>query len=734
MRKFFSIAIFITLFLSVLHPSISAKEITEKVIVIYEDKIDETTITKLNGHVTETYEHVSVVIADIPLSAIELLEKDDAVLSVEVDQVVRVNQVTKNWGLDEIKAPAAWESGYTGKGVNVAVLDTGIAQHKDLSIAGGVSFILHEPSFLDENGHGTHVAGIIGSKNHSIGVAPDVNLYAVKVLDKTGEGLVSSIIAGIDWAMSHNIDIINISLGAPQDSKSLKNIIDKAYDNGILIVAAAGNSGGGSSDTVQYPARHEAVIAVSAIDSSRNRPSFSATGPSIEVTAPGTNIFSTYLGNGYISMSGTSMAAPHVTGILALLKEAYPTLTHQQLREKLQQTAIDMGDEGRDPLFGFGLVQAPLFVELKEGDRRPEVIQLKLDLAEAGFPVPGNTTNYFGPITATIVRDFQVAFDLEVTGIADKNTLTILQKVLDGEIERPVVELILQEGDRRPEVIQLKLDLAEAGFPVPGNTTNYFGPVTTSVVSEFQGAFDLEVTGIADKKTLTTLQKVLDGEIERPVVELILQDGDRRPEVIQLKLDLAKVGFPVPGNTTNYFGPITASVVSEFQAAFLLGVTGVANAETLTSLDKAIRGDILFLQEGDRRSEVIQLKIDLEHAGFFVSSSPTNFYGPITTSTVKEFQAAYGLPVDGIAGPRTLGKINEISSILKEGNRRPEVIQLKLDLEKLGFFISTNPTNFYGPITTSTVKEFQAAYNLPVTGIADLETRDKLQELVENQS
>ncbi|MCD8500724.1 MAG: peptidoglycan-binding protein [Bacillaceae bacterium] len=143
-------------------------------------------------------------------------------------------------------------------------------------------------------------------------------------------------------------------------------------------------------------------------------------------------------------------------------------------------------------------------------------------------------------------------------------------------------------------------------------------------------------------------------------LRVTLREGDRRPEVIDLKVNLEKVGFRVSTNPTDFYGSVTARKVRMFQAAFNLNPTGIADIITLDTLRRAVNGEILFMKEGDRRPEVIQLKQDLERVGFFVSSNPTNFYGPLTTRRVKEFQRRHRLPVDGVAGPRMLEKLAEL--------------------------------------------------------------------------
>lgn len=345
-------------------PATKAETRTDRVIVVFKDKIDKKTIDHVNGKIDQSFRNVSAVSVQVPSQDIATLKKSKNVLAVEQDQKVRIAGQVEDWGIKDVQAPMSWKSNYTGKGVKVAVLDTGISKHDDLQVAGGVSFSSYTKSYSDDNGHGTHVAGIIGAKNNGIGVvgvAPDASLYAVKVLDSEGDGYLSDIISGIDWSIKNHMDVINLSFGTPENSVALQQIVDEAYNKGILVVAAAGNGGNtaGTGDTIEYPAKYPSVIAVGAVDQNNKRGTFSATGSDLEVAAPGVNVLSTYMNNEFAYMSGTSMAAPFVSGTLALLKQANPTLTNIQIREKLDSSAIDLGVKGKDALYGFGLIQAP---------------------------------------------------------------------------------------------------------------------------------------------------------------------------------------------------------------------------------------------------------------------------------------------------------------------------------------------------------------------------------------
>ncbi|HZG70179.1 MAG TPA: S8 family peptidase [Chondromyces sp.] len=361
MKKFLSVCLAGSLAISIYSPFVAsaASDEQQKVIVVFEDKVDKEAVTDAEGKINQQFKNIPVASVTVPADEVKELKNDPSVVHVEKDILVHTKAQTIDWGIQATNTPVAWKQGYTGKGIKVAVVDTGVSPHKDLVLAGGKSFVNYTSSYTDDNGHGTHVAGIIGAKDNQIGtkgVAPDAGIYAVKSLDRNGAGYLSSILAGVDWAITNKMDIINLSLGTQTHSEAFQTLVDKAYSNGILIVAAAGNDGtaNGSGDTVDYPARYDSVVGVAAVDSSYRRASFSSTGNAVEVAAPGVSILATYLNNGYARMSGTSMAAPYIAGELALLKQANPTASNTDLRKKLIESSKDLGTAGRDAFYGYG--------------------------------------------------------------------------------------------------------------------------------------------------------------------------------------------------------------------------------------------------------------------------------------------------------------------------------------------------------------------------------------------
>lgn len=276
---------------------------------------------------------------------------------------------TLPWGVDRVDAELVWPSGNTANPIKVAIVDTGIdVKHPDLvdNLKGGVSTVWYTTSYNDDNGHGTHVAGIAAATDNTIGVigvGPQIDLYAVKVLNRRGSGYLSDVIEGLDWAINNGMQVVNMSLGTSADILSFREAVQKVNAAGIVQVAAAGNNGG----SVIYPAAYSEVIAVSATDSSDNIASWSSRGPEIDLAAPGVSIYSTYKGQTYKTLSGTSMAAPHVAGSAALvlntLVGSYDANSNgkwdpSEVQKKLQDRAKDLGTFGFDNLFGWGLVNA----------------------------------------------------------------------------------------------------------------------------------------------------------------------------------------------------------------------------------------------------------------------------------------------------------------------------------------------------------------------------------------
>ena len=339
-----------------------------RVMIGFHGMPDPALVASAGGEIIYTYNIVPAVAAYLPPAGFDALQNNPNVAYVEHDGMAYAMAQTVPWGITRIGAPLVHADGNYGGAVKVAVIDTGIApNHEDLNVAGGATFVSGTSTWYDDHGHGTHVAGTVAALDNTvgvIGVAPAAALYAVKVLDKNGSGYWSDIVAGIDWCRTNGMQVINMSLGGSSGTTTLQQACDNANAAGIVVVAAAGNSGrsDGTGDNVGYPAKYESVIAVAATDSNDNRASWSSTGPAVELAAPGVSIYSTLMNGGYGNMSGTSMASPHVAGVAALVFKGNPGFTNDQVRYAMTSTAIDLGDPGRDPWYGYGLVYAPYAV------------------------------------------------------------------------------------------------------------------------------------------------------------------------------------------------------------------------------------------------------------------------------------------------------------------------------------------------------------------------------------
>ncbi|MFI1838704.1 type VII secretion-associated serine protease mycosin [Streptomyces olivaceoviridis] len=321
------------------------------------------------------------------------------------------------WALQRVNLDELWAQS-TGKGVQVAVIDTGVDVRnpqltKAVDASKGKNLLPDKnrkgekidrgntSGTTDTVGHGTRVAGIIAARPAKgtgfVGLAPDATIIPIKQNDAEGDGTADSLASAITYAVQAGADVINISQDTaealdPKTSK-LKDAVDYALGHKVVVVASAGNDGLGGNVKVTYPASYEGVLAVAASDRNNERAAFSQSGDFVGVSAPGVDMISTVPGNGHCSDNGTSFSAPYVAGVAALLKSKYPDWTAQQVVAQIEQTA-ERAIPGRDRLVGWGVVDP--VKALTEVDPAHPVESPKPENGVARGEAPSVTPLHFG--------------------------------------------------------------------------------------------------------------------------------------------------------------------------------------------------------------------------------------------------------------------------------------------------------------------------------------------------
>ncbi|MBS0348605.1 MAG: S8 family peptidase [Proteobacteria bacterium] len=291
--------------------------------------------------------------AELTEAQLAQLQSDPTVLAIEEDLPVTASAQSIPWGItktrDNLSSTLAGNGSGTVSGVNVYVIDTGIASHTDLNLVAHTNLVGDGKNY-DCNGHGTHVAGTIGAKDDSayvVGMAPGVRLTGVKVLDCTGAGYTSTVIKGVDWVTANAVKpaVANMSLGGSGVSSMLDSAITKSVGSGVVYAIAAGNNA--VDACTLSPSRLGSSLAgaltVAATASNDTEASFSNYGSCVDIWAPGVSILSTYLSNGLATASGTSMASPHAAGAAALYLSRYPTATPAMVEAAIKQALVTPG-------------------------------------------------------------------------------------------------------------------------------------------------------------------------------------------------------------------------------------------------------------------------------------------------------------------------------------------------------------------------------------------------------
>jgi subtilisin family serine protease len=416
-----------------------------------EEKIDGC-LKQINGEIISTIDEISVTVIRSETvnvsNAVALLSACPSVRYVEPNYLAQMTDTIpsdSDWGLQygliNIRAPQGWDLSRGSSNVTIAVVDTGVdLGHPDLStkIVGGYDFVNNDAIAQDDNGHGTHVAGIAAAASNNgtgvAGVSWGARIMPVKVLNAGGGGTYGDVVAGITWAADNGAHVINLSVGGTAPSLALQNAVDYAVNKGVIVVAAAGNDG---VNLVRYPAVYPNTIAVGATDSSNNLAGFSNFGPEIDLVAPGVSIYSTNLGGTYGYRNGTSMATPYVAGLAAILR-GIPGNSAGTVRSILEGTALDLGPAGWDAFYGNGLIQMDSAIQLA----LPNYTSTPPSIDnEDEIPLFHNPGGYF--LTATFTPSATATFT-ETATMTESRTPTLTLRPVENSLSSntPTPEII----------------------------------------------------------------------------------------------------------------------------------------------------------------------------------------------------------------------------------------------------------------------------------------------------
>ena len=528
-----------TLVFHVFTPFASAADDEDKVDVViqYHDEIPEEP-TRFGFLNVPVYENVydsttsNIRTASVPMRELSNLLADPRVQFVEEavpfsfhenadDQVMEelylLNDLDTDWNNEMVKAYDAWDDGFRGEGVSVAVFDSGFYEHEDIDYAGGHSVIEGIDDFtVDPNGHGTNVAGVIGAfeGTEAEGIAPGVDLFGVKISheDEGGSNQIGNtghVIEALDWAIEHEMDVINMSIGWQGYLESVHNMVQAAEENGITMVASGGNNGSEdtSEENMSYPAMFEEVIAVAALDPDKERAYYSSTGVANELSAPGGKGSTGFIDEQiytinndpeekYTYVAGTSSAAPHTAAMAAILKQKHPDKSADEIRQLMVDTAEDLGEEGRDPVYGYGLVR---YQPEDDETTQPVLdydgpVEIKIE-AGAHFEWPQVSVDHEEEIDA-VMRLFdesgdEVDPDVFTTDETGAFTLRYDAEDSEGNAAEPLyITLIIDEAiDEEPPVIHYEGDTELS----VGYDEDFFIP-TVEVTDNVDEDLEAEVT------------------------------------------------------------------------------------------------------------------------------------------------------------------------------------------------------------------------------------------------
>jgi hypothetical protein len=493
--------------------------------------------------------------------------------------------------LDRIHIDAAWAAaGVNPSSVIVAVVDTGVdLTHPDLAgkLTDGINLVNPGSKPLDDNGHGTNVAGIIAASLNNdkgiAGIAPNAKIMPIKALESDGTGGESKLGQGVRYAVDHGAQIVVLSLGLNKSSNELSATVQYAEDHNVLLVAASGNEG----TSIKYPAAYPTVLAVGGVNADKHADYRSNFGPELDLVAPW-DVFTTKLGGGYEYKDGTSMSAPQVAGVAALLLGKYPQMTPSQVREQLLQSAEDLETPGWDATTGYGLLRADLALT------KP----FNVDRFE-----PNNSKDQASPIPVQAVINSSLS-------TAQDQDWFVMDSPYDG-----TVNVTVRSADGT--VILLRVESALTGSGV----TYTVGAAPTNIqVKKGRTYLQLQT---ADRKRLTALSYSLQTEFQ--IYRDLFENNDKQYQA-----------FALPARTQTIRGTFHQKGDQDW---FMLPLTNSGTLRIRCSVDTGrIDPVILFQKKGEKSMTIDEAGDGAAEITSEMEVLPGDYY--IRISNIKDYTEA----------------------------------------------------------------------------------------------
>ncbi|MDQ0482698.1 cell wall-binding repeat-containing protein [Guptibacillus hwajinpoensis] len=577
------LCLFLLSLLFSLHPDVSKAESensTERLLVTYET-------SKAPSRTSEQPSKVDVI--DVPVTEVEEtiahLTSKKGIKHVEKDQPVylmgdaepndSLYSYQKPW-IDQINLSQSWNLASTKKNnQTVAVIDSGIdLTHPDLlaNIVDGVNLVTPSQSAQDVDGHGTRVAGLIGAEtNNNLGVASPsrgTSIMPIKVIE-SGKGDLSNVVQGIRYAIDHDADVINLSLGSYNHSYALRTVIEEAVAENILVVGAAGND---NESSVVYPAAYPNVLAVAAVETgSKEKASFSNYGSLVDLAAPGTEIYSTSLNGTYEFDKGTSMAAPIATSSAVLINESAPYLTNKQTIKLMKETADSVNTSY---FLGSGLLNVDSAVQgVTEYNRiyGNTAIETAVEIAK-------NNWDKLEEQTLNLEED-TIRGKFVILARSDEFPDSLAASPLASKLNSPIL-LTKKTGISAEVLTELKRLEADHVVMIGGENAI---PEKVSDKLKSTGITPLRIAGANRYETATEIARLIDSE---NVDKAFIVSGEKFPDALSISTFAARFGAPVLFTKQNTLPKETKGYldIKVLKKAYVIGGKEVVSEDTYASI------------------------------------------------------------------------------------------------------------------------------------------------------